>query len=229
MTDSFVTNNSESSHPRGNPAGETSLSLLDRAKTNDQEAWARLVNLYSGAIYVRCRSKWKLPAADAQLISQDVFTIIAKKLTDFNRQRTGSFRSWVRTITDNHCKDIIKKLKREKPIGGTDAIRLMEQLPDPATIENDTKTEAECQVGESVLIMRQAVATIQSSFSERDWGIFWQTVVKGRKGKSVAEELEVSDNVVYLVCSRIKKRIKAEFDNLIDDEMLGDDDERKSE
>ena len=190
----------------------TSLSLLQRAQRNESEAWQMLVDLYAPVVYTRCRLQWKLSAADAENVGQDVFAAVARKLQDFQRQRSGSFRTWLRTITDNKCKDLLAKQPFATAAGGSGGRAVIENVSEPS-IEN----ESNATLSEKALVMRQALKAVENEFSQRDLAIFWRIAVEDANRQDLAGELQVSDNVVYLAFSRIRKRLSEIFQELLDE------------
>lgn len=78
---------------------ETSASLLERLRTApDEAAWERL-----DAIYRPLIRRWRLRdprlGEEADDLVQDVMHVLVRELPGFHRQRNGSFRRWLRTIT----------------------------------------------------------------------------------------------------------------------------------
>src|SRR6266853_360963 len=72
----------------------TPLSLLERARARDEEAWTRLVVFWCGRSGV--------PAGDVEDVAQEVFTSVARHLVDFRRDRPGdTFQGWLRVLTRN--------------------------------------------------------------------------------------------------------------------------------
>jgi len=102
----------------------TSLTLLERAKANDEAAWQRLRSLYAPLVYYWCR-KAGVPDRDIADVGQDVFLSVAQKLGGFRRDRPGdTFRGWLRTITCSRIADLRRRAGREpQATGGSDAQR----------------------------------------------------------------------------------------------------------
>ena len=63
-------------------------------------AWSRFVELYTPLIYFWAR-KCGLQSPDAADLVQDVLTLLVDKLPEFQYDRSGSFRGWLRTVTLN--------------------------------------------------------------------------------------------------------------------------------
>src|SRR5437899_3039863 len=85
MTDHIVDSSGEA-------GSSTSLSLLDKVRSNDQAAWERLVSLYTPLVDWWCR-RHRLQDADTADVRQKVFMAVARRIDEFRReQASGSFR-----------------------------------------------------------------------------------------------------------------------------------------
>src|SRR5436305_1269651 len=83
----------------------TPFTLLERLRQpNDPEAWPRFVSLAAPFLFDAAR-RWGLQDADAADVVQDVFVILAQKLPTFRCDPAHSFRSWLRTVLLNKCRD----------------------------------------------------------------------------------------------------------------------------
>ena len=81
----------------------TSVTLLERLRTVDnQEAWRRLVDLYTPLLFQWARACGS-QAEDAADLVQDVFAVLLQKLPTFTYDPQKSFRAWLRTVTFNLC------------------------------------------------------------------------------------------------------------------------------
>ena len=189
---------------------KTSSSLLDRARAHDQAAWDRLVGLYGPLVYRWCRAAG-LQAADAADVGQEVFRAVARGLAGFRHEREGdTFRGWLRTITRNHLRNHFLR-RPAGGAGGEAGQRWLEQLPAP----DDAEPSADALAAETRLLFRQAVELIRGEFAEDTWRAFWQVVAEGRRPGAVAADLGVSVNTVYLAKSRVLRRLRAEFADLL--------------
>src|SRR5438045_1345453 len=109
---------------------DTAVSLLDRLRDGtDQAAWRRLDSLYRALI-----RRWVLRDAalrdDADDIVQDVMGVLLRELPRFRRERTGSFRRWMRTVTHNGAMAVRQK-RRERGAGDASGEGPLAQLADP--------------------------------------------------------------------------------------------------
>ena len=79
--------------------GSTSSKLLERARSCDQDAWRRLVDLYGCLVLYWC-GQAGLQQADRSEVFQEVFHAVAKNIKRFLGDRhSDTFRGWLRTIT----------------------------------------------------------------------------------------------------------------------------------
>ena len=194
----------------GQPA--TSLSLLERARSRDERAWEQLVDLYTPLVYAWCRRAGLQPA-DAKDVGQEVFRAVARKLADFRHDREGdTFRGWLRTITRNKLRDLAAESRRSPAgFGGTDGSNALDRLS-AVDFESDAELATERQ-----LLYQRALEVIRTGFEERTWRMFWLTVVEDRPAEDVSRELGVTINAVYLAKSRVLRRLRNEFADLIED------------
>ena len=190
----------------------TSTSLLRKAQANDGDAWTRLVNTYGRRIYRWCRRSGLQPA-DASNVVQEVLRAVARKLSDFQHDRhQGSFRGWIRRITQNKLLDHYRRQSRtaDRPIGGTDAYRHLENLseltddfnPPPSDATGPQATEGPPPLDNALL------DAVRSEFSERDWRFFWRVAVDGQSAVEVGEEFGVTANTVRIVKMRVLRRLR---------------------
>ena len=199
----------------------TSITLLDRVRLSEPYAWEQMVTLYAPVIYARCRRRWNLNQADAEQVGQEVFVAVARKVREFKRARKGSFRAWLSIIVDNKCKDFFRREPPVHTIGGTTLQNMLAAVADQE-YQADEESGAE-QGDEKAILMKQAMKCVEGEFSKRDWMIFWSVSVDEKNRKDLAESLSVSDNVVYLACSRIRRRLKEIYEDLLDEDLLGED------
>ncbi len=187
----------------------TSLSLLERARGNDDAAWERLVSLYTPLVFQWCL-KLGLQPHDAENVGQEVFETVARKLKDFRHDRADdTFRGWLRVITRNKFTDHLRQIKSEPSgQGGDDALEILKSI--------STECDDAVASDEIALLYRQAVDLIRGQFSDRDWRAFYRVVVDGMQAKDVAAELNVTVNIVYLAKSNILKFVREEFRDVID-------------
>lgn len=192
---------------------DTSSSLLARVVSREQEAWKRLVALYGPLVYRWCR-RWGLQPTDAENVGQDVFARVLNGLAGFHaRPQTGSFRGWLYRVARNCFLDHLRQLPRAPiGVGGSAGQQSLDHLPAEEIDEQEPTARHE----DESFLYRRAIELVRAEFSPRDWTAFYQLVVEQKSAAEIAQELQVSPNVVYLAKSRVLRRFRQEFGELFD-------------
>lgn len=198
----------------GGRMATTSSGLLEKARRQDPEAWERMVTLYGPLLYYWCR-KWGLQAQDAGNVSQETFLVVASKLHEYRHDRTtDTFRGWLYRIAQHKFYDVTRRCRPGGiGVGGDDAQTYLQSLAGPSSDDQSEQALAE----ETSMLYRRAVELIRGEFSELDWQAFYRVVVEGQRPRDVAQDLVSSINSVYLAKSRILRRAREEFADLLED------------
>jgi RNA polymerase sigma-70 factor, ECF subfamily len=195
------------------PQGGTSLTLLERLRANEPDAWRTLVQLYSPLVLHWC-ARAEVRGADADDVSQEVFRAVASHLQTFRRDREGdTFRGWLRVITKNMIlRHFQRRGRQPQGIGGTDALlRLQEMVDATAGLPEDVEAEMEVDG-----LRQRALEMVRTEFEERTWQMFWRAFVEERSPADIAAELGVTPAAVRKAKSRVLHRLKEEFADLIE-------------
>ena len=192
------------------PDHGTSLTLLQRLRENEADAWQRLVRLYGPLVRYWC-VQGGLGPEDADDVSQEVFQAVARGLGNFRRDRPGdTFRGWLRGITRNKMLHFRRDNRGARADGGTDAHRRLHAVADSPPPEEDDPA------GELNALYRRGLELVRGEFEERTWQAFWLTAVEGRPAGDVAADLAVSAAAVRKAKSRVLHRLKEELGELLD-------------
>jgi RNA polymerase sigma-70 factor (ECF subfamily) len=132
-----------------------------------------------------------------------------------HEQGTGTFRSWLRTITRRKIQDFIQQL-REQPrgAGGDNVLQRLLQVP------ADSEDEAAVLREEQLLCWR-AADLVRAEVEEKTWAAFWRLAVEGQSPAAVAADLGLSVNAAYKARTRVRARLRREFAGLINFEGRG--------
>ena len=190
----------------------TSVSLLDRLKEARPDAsdWDRLQGIYLPLI-----NRWlgRVPGlgVEADDLTQEVFLVVTREISAFQRQREGSFRAWLRQVTVNKVRSHRKKRYR-RPTVGTGRRRTGSSTvwPTPtATLpENGTWTTI-------VTSFRNCSRSSSLTSARRHWEAFRRFAVDGQPATQVAEEMGLSVNAVIQAKARVLKRLREEAGDLL--------------
>jgi RNA polymerase sigma-70 factor (ECF subfamily) len=191
----------------------TSSSLLLRVKMQEPAAWERLVHLYSPLVYNWCR-RAGLQEADARDVGQEIFQAVWSQIQTFKKDQPGhSFRCWLRTVTQHKICDWYRRT-RSQPAAQGGAEDVTRTVPDPARALSES--DAEQDRVEARSLCHRAIALIRTEFADTTWRAFAAVVMHDQKPADVAQALEISVNQVYLAKSRVLRRLRVEFEDLLE-------------
>lgn len=191
---------------------ETSTSLLDRVRRQtDGDAWQRLATIYSPLIQGWMRRDLRLSDHDADDVLQDVLTVVARRVAEFDRQRTGSFRAWLKSITVNCLRTFAKKRQNNEGTGDSTVLELLNQIEDPTAdlCRQWDREHDEC-------VMKQLLDDVRQHFTDTTWLAFQRSALENAKAETVAFELGMTANAVFIARSRVMTRLRQEAAGLVD-------------
>lgn len=190
---------------------ETSASLLDRVRVqSDSEAWRLLVTVYSPLIRGWMRRDLRLKDHDADDIVQEVLAVVAKRIAEFDRQRTGSFRAWLKSITVNCLRSFARK-HQQAATGDSQILELLHQIEDPAA-ELSRRWDRE----HDECVMKQLLDEVKRHFTETTWRAFERAALENAPADVVATELGITPNAVFIARSRVMTRLRQEAAGLVE-------------
>lgn len=195
----------------------TSTSLIHCIQLQDRVAWGRFVDLYSPMIWGWARGAG-LDANDADDVSQEVFTSVAKAISRYERK--GSFRGWLWQITRNKVLDFFRVRKNTpRATGGTDFGNWIVQIPENPPEDSSTSTNGDPLVA-------RALELIRAEFEESTWTAFVKVVFEKKSATEAAQELgwtgadesEIQKGAkrVRQAKFRIMQRLRSEFGEVLD-------------
>jgi RNA polymerase sigma-70 factor (ECF subfamily) len=188
---------------------ETPLSLLERARGRDAEAWHRLSGLYRPLVLFWC-GRAGVHGADAEDVTQEVFAAAAAGLADFHRDRPGdTFRGWLRGITRNKVLLHFRRGRRH-PVaeGGTEAWDRLQEVADPLAGEDSLDVLDD--------LYRRTLELVRGEFADQTWQAFWLTVVEGRSPAALGPDLHMTPAAIRQAKSRVLRRLKQEMGDLLE-------------
>jgi RNA polymerase sigma factor (sigma-70 family) len=182
----------------------TRPSLLVRIRDpHNGLAWSQFVAIYSPLVY-RFARRHGLQESDAADVTQEVFSAVARAISQFDYdRRKGSFRGWLMTVARSKVQNFLgRRQARNQGVGGTEALRFIEQQPD---IDDE---EAFVEREHRRCLFDWAVAQIRNDFQEATWQAFWKTSVENKETQAVADSLGMTVGAVYIARSRVLAKLK---------------------
>ncbi len=195
------------------PDTSTSVTLLLRVRElDDREAWDCFVRAYAPQVFAWCR-RHKLQDSDAADVTQEVLTRLVRTMKSFTYEpERGSFRGWLKTVTQNAVRDLIADSRRlGRGAGDTQAARAFASICDDATsaeLEDRISSQYEQE------LLREAEARVQARVHARTWTAYRMTAVDQRSAQSAAEELNMPVSEIYVAKSRVIRMLRDEVARL---------------
>ena len=197
----------------------TSASLLEQARGQDQQAWRQIVDLYGPLVQRWCKRSG-LQDDDIADVFQETFRAVSRGLNDYSpRKSVGSFRCWLRTIVRTKIADHFRrKAKQAAGRGGTEAQLHMDNIADPFA-DGDPLAEDDPQEAQAdhQQIVRRAMELIRSEYSEQNWTGFLQVAIEGHSAVDVAEKLGVAPQAIRQANYRIRRRLRVILQDLVEE------------
>lgn len=190
----------------GNGMATTSVSLLQRAKSKDSEAWATIVSLYTPLLRYWARRSG-LDGVDADDVVQEVFFAAFEKFDEFTHGAKRSFRAWLRAIAINRCRERFRHMKvagRGTGSAGLSGVLTNEELEKIWDQEHQRS------------IVARALELMKEEFEQKTWRACWELTVNERPAVDVAAELGLTPNACFLAKSRVLRRLRTLLDGLWD-------------
>ncbi len=194
----------------GSDSSQTSPTLLERLRQDpaDQAAWVRFVDQYGPKIYCWCR-KWRLQEADARDVTQEVLFKLVKKMGGFRYDSRGSFRGWLRRLTQNACSDFFDS-RRRLDRGGEQAE--WAALLDTVEARQDLTKHLEEAFDQEIL--EEAIRRVRQRVAGNTWEAFRLTPQEGRPVAEVAPQLGLTIARVYVARGDVRRLLTEEVGRL---------------
>ncbi|MEW4456372.1 sigma-70 family RNA polymerase sigma factor [Bremerella sp. JC817] len=184
---------------------DTSVSFLDSLQcTSDEEAWGRLVGMYSPLIRGWLKRHGAM-VEDLDDVTQEVLAVVFRRFPDFRREpRAGAFRAWLRTITANCLRDHWRKKNRQPTgVGGSDFGAVIAELEDP-----NSGLSAQWNRDHDRHVIQYLLDEVRPAFTDKTWQAFQRFALDGLTADVVSQELGISVNAVFVAKSRVLSRLR---------------------
>lgn len=193
-------------------SGATRLSLISRARAHQSDAWCELVDLYGPLVAHWCRRFGCDAHATADSV-QDVFTAVYKSLGRYEaRDRGGSFRAWLWTITANKLRDRLRAERHHnRGCGGSSAMIGLQAIADPYNDDAGLSDQDPTSSDELRSLMGRAMQQVRAEFEPKTWDIFIRSMVDQLSTRAVAEQDGGSEAAVRKIRSRIMRWLRQQL------------------
>ncbi len=194
-------------------SSETSASLLDRVRDrNDDASWQTLVEIYTPMIRSWLKRNSGLDQ-DSEDVIQDVLAVVVRRIPEFRREpRVGAFRAWLRAITVNCLRETWKSRQRRPGTATNDRVaEILNELEDPNSGLSKVWDQEHDQH-----VTQRLLEIIRPEFTEKTWQAFQRFAIKGEAVDSIASELGLTSNAVFIAKSRVLAALRREGAGLLD-------------
>jgi len=177
----------------------------------DQKVWNRFFESYWKLIYHSAR-KAGLEDADAQEVVQETVITVTKKIGGFDYDRSkGSFKGWLMQTTKWKVLDQFRKINRNANRESLNASENIDQIPDELPdLDSFWKQNWQKELFDA------ALEKTKGEVNPLYFQIYNRLVIKEKKAKEVAKELDVPVSQVYLAKHRVTEAIKKSIEEMND-------------
>jgi RNA polymerase sigma-70 factor (ECF subfamily) len=191
----------------------TRASLLVRLRDHqNHDAWQTFAQVYGPLVYRYARRKG-LQEADASDLTQDVLARVAQAIRRFEYDpKRGRFRDWLGTVTGHQLQRFWRRQDRQAAlaVGTVGEGEPLDELPGVAP-------DGEWAAQFHLHLLGAALERVRPAYEERTWQAFEKVWLAGRPAAEVAAELGLTIDHVYVIKSRILKRLEEEVLHLAED------------
>ncbi len=186
--------------------GSTSPTLLGRLRDpKDSAAWQEFQDRYGRRIRAWGRGKG-LQESDASDVSQEVLLRVARLMQRFTYKPGDNFSGLLRTIWLNAWRDYVEKSARTPGARGRgegegNCPQELLSVPDEEFLE---QIKAEIERDE----LHEALDRVQPAVTERDWRLFTEVDLGGRKTAEVASERGMTVAAAGMAVKRVRDKVK---------------------
>jgi RNA polymerase sigma-70 factor (ECF subfamily) len=194
----------------------TSPTLLRRVKSNGPEAiaaWKELVELYRPFIIRWLKTYIFGSRYEEEDLIQEVWVVVGKELPAFERERTGSFRAWLKKVIFFRACDFGKARQKQLVAGrGDDGSNdLLAELEDP-----NSRLSRQWDVDYARHTIQKLADQIRPRVEAQTWQAFVLYVLQEMPAQQVAEQLGMSPHAVRLAKARVMLMLREEAHELLE-------------
>lgn len=182
----------------------TSISLLERIKSNDEEAWLEFSSCYINILEKWCKA-WNIQSFDAQDVIQETLLAVMSGIKSFEHRGTGSFRAWMKTIAWRCWSQTLAKAERRRDL------ELLNSLKSSDAYQN---LEEELDLLAVQELLQASMDRTRTRVEQKTWQAFQLTALESRPAIEVAELLGMHVDAVYAARCRVQRWVTEEYARL---------------
>ena len=191
----------------------THISFIQSLQLGGEQAWQQMNRVYR-PLTISWLQRYELQASDAEDVAQEVLTVVARKIGDFEHcGHIGAFRNWLKKITVFAARDYLKKKKRRPELSGDSVFqKMLDQLQDPSSeISRQFDLEHDRYVFQALL------DNVAQQFSETALAAFRLHALEGVDVEETAARLGISRRSVYRAKSHVLNSLRQQAEDWIGD------------
>ncbi|MCM8537029.1 MAG: sigma-70 family RNA polymerase sigma factor [Lentisphaeraceae bacterium] len=174
---------------------------------DDESAWNELVGVYNNYIFVIIR-KMNVPTDDCDDLLQQIFIKIWKGFSDFEYGKNRSkFRTWLGAVSHSVVYDYFRK---KKSLSSKQTMAAEESLSSNFSSITEPEIEEIVEREWRIYISNLAMQNVKKIFSGNAIEAF-ELSMKEVPGEKIASQLGITLDSVYMLKSRVKKRLIEEI------------------
>lgn len=184
---------------------ETSITLLGRVMAGERAAREEFAKRYAQVLRGWCTA-WRVPANDIDDLVQETFLSVLAQLSNFNRQRVGGLRAWMRTIARRTWSRVRASAERQQNIALLEEFRRSRRSLDKLESELDNLVLRE--------LIETSISRVKKRVEPKTWEAFRLTALEDMPGAEVASLLGMRVESVYMSRCRVQRHIALELERL---------------
>lgn len=185
----------------------TPLTLLQRLRGGgtDPAAWDEFADRYGSKIYGWC-CRWGLQDADARDVTQTVLLALVRQMKDFAYDGNGSFRAWLKTVSQRAWGKFLEKQARGgRGTGDSAALDQLHSLPARDDLVQQIEEESDRE------LFQLALERVRQRVQPQTLEAFRLLALENVSGAEVARRLGMRIGAVYMAKSNVQKLLREEI------------------
>ncbi len=182
----------------------TNTSLLNGLRDPDNDrVWSDFFARYQ-PLLVNFSKRLGLNDSDAQDAAQDALVAFASSYREgaYDREK-GRLRTWLFAITTNKVRDIQRKRGKQMVVtDDADNTRFLNQIPDEKSLSDVWEAEW------AKSVMNECLAEVRKQVKPQTMRAFELFAIEGHSAAEVADELDMTENAVWIAKNRVTTRLR---------------------